>query len=129
MASKVQVETVETNEALQRAKGFWAKFSKPIIYVGGAIIILIGAWFGYKKFIKEPNELTASELIFPAEKLYVKMTQSPAFSKDTVNIVLNGGVLEGAKVTGLLSLMKNNSGTPAANRAAYIAGVCYMQLG
>ena len=117
MAEKVQVETVETNEALQRAKGFWAKFSRPIIYVGGAIIILIGGWFGYKKFIKEPKELKASELVFPAEKLFGKMTQAPAFSKDSVNIVLNGGTLEGSKVTGLLSIMKNYSGTAAANRA------------
>jgi len=129
MAEKVQVETVETNEALQRAKGFWAKFSRPIIYVGGAIIILIGGWFGYKKFIKEPKELKASELVFPAEKLFGKMTQAPAFSKDSVNIVLNGGTLEGSKVTGLLSIMKNYSGTAAANRAEYITGACYLQLG
>ena len=26
MAEKVKIETVETNEALIRAKGFWAKF-------------------------------------------------------------------------------------------------------
>jgi predicted negative regulator of RcsB-dependent stress response len=129
MAEKVKVETVETNEALLRAKGFWEKFSKPIIYVGAAIIILIGGWFGYKTFIKEPKEQKASELVFPAEKLFGKMTQAPAFSKDSVNIVLNGGVLEGSKVTGLLSIMKNYDGTAAANRAEYITGACYLQLG
>jgi hypothetical protein len=129
MAEKVQVETVETNAALQRAKGFWAKFSRPIIYVGSAIIILIGGWFGYKKFIKEPKELKASELVFPAEKLFGKMTQSPAFSKDTVGIVLNGGVMDGSKVTGLLSIINNYGGTPAGNRAEYMTGACYLQLG
>jgi tetratricopeptide (TPR) repeat protein len=129
MAEKVQVQTVETNEALTRAKGFWDKFSKPIIYVGSAIIILIGGWFAYGKFIKEPKELKASELIFPAEKVFGKMAGSSSFTKDSVNTVLNGGVVDGQKVTGMLTIIKNNSGTAAANRAQYIAGACYLHLG
>ncbi len=129
MAEKVQVETVETNVAFERAKGFWAKFSRPIIYGGSAIILLIGGWYGYKIFIKEPKDLKASELVFPAEKLFGKMTQASSFSKDSVNIVLNGGVLEGDKITGLLSIIKNYGGSPAANRAQYITGACYLQLG
>jgi len=129
MAEKVLVETVETNEALQRAKGFWEKFSKPIIYVGSAIIILIAGWFAYGKFFKEPAALKASELIFPAEKVFGKMAMVSSFNKDSVGIVLNGGVLDGQKVTGMLSIIKNNGGTAAANRAEYIAGACYLHLG
>jgi tetratricopeptide (TPR) repeat protein len=129
MAEQVQVETVETNDALQKAKGFWDKFSKPIIYVGGAIIILIGGWFGYGKFIKEPKEQKASELIFPAEKLFGKMAGTSSFTKDSVGLVLNGGVDAGQKVTGMLSIIKSNGGTAAANRAEYIAGACYLHLG
>ena len=37
---------VETNEALVKAKGFWAKFSKPIIYAGTAIILLGAGYLG-----------------------------------------------------------------------------------
>lgn len=129
MAEKVTVENVEVNAAVEKAKGFWAKFSKPIIYAGSAIILVIGGWYGYKQLYKAPRELKASEMVFPAEKLFGKMAGISSYSKDSVNIVLNGGNLEGEKVTGLLSIIKTYSGTPAANRAEYIAGACYLHLG
>ncbi|GAB2809807.1 YfgM family protein [Ferruginibacter profundus] len=130
MAEKAKVvETVEVNEALERAKGFWAKFSKPIIYVGSAIILLGGGWYAYGKLVKEPNELKASELIFPAEKLFGKMAQVGSYTKDSVGLVLNGGVVDNEKLTGMLTIIKNYGGTPAGNRAQYITGACYLHLG
>ncbi len=129
MAEKVTVENVEVNTAVERAKGFWAKFSKPITYAGSAIILLIGGWYAYKIFYKAPKELKASELVFPAEKLFGKMASASSFSKDSVNTVLNGGIVDGDKVTGLLSIIKNYGGTASANRAEYIAGACYLHLG
>jgi tetratricopeptide (TPR) repeat protein len=129
MAEKqVQVENVEVNEALEKAKGFWAKFSKPIIYVGSAIILLGGGWLAYKNFVKAPAEKTASEIIFPAEKLFGKMAAVSSFSKDSVNIVLNGGALDGSNITGLLKVISKHGGTPAGNRAQYMAGACYLHL-
>jgi len=56
---------------------------------------------------KAPRENSANDAIFPAEKLFGKMASASAFSKDSVNIVLNGGILAGDKVTGLLSIIKN----------------------
>ena len=130
MAEKqVQVETVETNDALQRAKGFWAKFSKPITYVGTAIIVLIGGWYGYKYFVTTPKQQKASEVIFPAERLFKEMSNTTGFSKDSANILLNGGVLDGTNVTGLLKVISNYSGTPAGNLAEYMTGACYLHLG
>lgn len=129
MAEKqVQVETVETNDALQRAKGFWAKFSKPIIYIGSAVIALIVGWYAYAFFVKAPKEQKASELVFAAEKLFDKMAGVSSFPKDTVGIVLNGGVVDGDKITGLLSIINNYGGTPSGNRAQYITGACYLHL-
>jgi tetratricopeptide (TPR) repeat protein len=126
--TKVKVESVETNDVVERAKGFWAKFSKPIIYVGTAIIALIGGWYAYNSFFKEPKELKASELIFPAEKMFGKMAAASSFPKDTVGFVLNGGNINGEKVTGLLSIAKNYGGTPAGNLAQYMTGACYLHL-
>ncbi|WP_462251816.1 tetratricopeptide repeat protein [Ferruginibacter sp.] len=126
--TKVKVESVETNDVVERAKGFWAKFSKPIIYVGTAIIALIGGWYAYNSFFKEPKELKASELIFPAEKMFAKMAAASSFPKDTVGFVLNGGNIDGEKVTGLLSIAKNYGGTPAGNLAQYMTGACYLHL-
>jgi TolA-binding protein len=117
----------ETNETLESVKGFWGKYSKKIIYVGSAAIILFAGYIGYNKLIKEPKELKAAEAIFPAENLFGKMA-STGFNKDSVNIVLNGGTLEGTKITGLLKIISDNSGTATANRATYMTGACYLQV-
>ena len=124
MAEKqVTTEVVETtNDVVVKAKDFWAKFSKPIIYVGSALILLIGGWIGYKYFVKEPNEAKAAEMIFPAESVFDKMTQS-GFSKDSISMVLNGG---NGITAGVLKVASNYGGTAAGNRAHFIAGACYL---
>ncbi len=119
------VENVEVNEAVEKAKDFWAKFSRPIIYVGSALILLIGGWYAYLNFVKVPNNEKAAELIFPAEQVFDKMTQG-GFNKDSINMVLNGG---GSVTTGVLKLINNYGGTAAGNRAHFIAGACYLYSG
>ncbi len=130
MAEKqVQPEVVETNQAVVKAKDFWSKFSKPIIYAGSAIILLIGAWFGYKYLVTAPKIKKANETVFAAEKIFGKMALAGSFSKDSVNMVLNGGIDEdGNKITGLLTIIKSYGGTPAGNLAQYMTGACYLQL-
>ena len=129
MAEKqVQPEVVETNAAVEKAKDFWTKFSKPIIYAGSAVILLIGGWYAYKYFVVAPKEQKASETIFPAEKLFGKIVQAGTYSKDSINTVLNGGADGDIKVTGLLNVIKNYSGTASANLANYMTGACYLHL-
>lgn len=131
MAEKNVVVTTDENittETYTVKKDFWATYSKPIIYAGSAIILILGAWFGYQKLVKEPKEEKALTAIFPAESLFDKMTQS-GFNKDSVNIVLNGGVTDQTKVTGLLRIVKDYSGTASANRANYMIGATYLQTG
>ena len=129
MAEKKVAVSTENNivtEPYIVKEDFITKYSKPLIYGASALILLIGAWFGYQKLVKEPKEQKAAEIIFPAESLFDKMALT-GFNADTVNIVLNGGTNDGTKVTGLLNIMKTYSGTPAANRAAYMAGASYLQ--
>jgi tetratricopeptide (TPR) repeat protein len=129
----IKVKDVQTSGAadqseaiIQKAKGFWAKFSKPIIYIGSAIILLIGGWFAYKTLYKQPKETKAEEALFQAEQLFDKMTEK-GFNKDTINLVLNGGTLaDGNIVKGVLSTISKHGGTNAANRAHYLAGACYL---
>ena len=118
---------MEKNEALEKAKDVWARFSKPIIIICGAIIVLGGAWLGYRKLIVEPKEMKASEVIFRAENLFGKMATN-GFNGDSVAIVLNGGNLEGHKVTGVLKVISEYDGSETANRAKYIAGASYLQI-
>ena len=129
MADKqVNVAAVAPTDIIEKARGFWAKYSKIIIIAGSAVILLGGAYLGYKYFYKLPNEQKASDQIFPAEKLFGKMATTSTYNKDTVNIVLNGGIVEGQVVTGLLKIISNYDGTPAGNRAHYMVGACYLQL-
>ncbi len=131
MAEKKVAITTEDNivtETYTVKKDFWSTYSKPIIYLGSAIILGIGAWFGYQKLVKEPKNLAAAEAVFPAESLFDKMAAT-GFNKDSVNIVLNGGTNAGTKVTGLLAVIKKYEGTPAGNRAAYMTGASYLQIG
>ncbi len=120
---QVTVEAVETNEAVEKAKDFWGKYSRPIIIAGSAIILIIGGWYGYNKFVKEPNEAKAAELSFPAEQLFDKMAQQGNFNKDSINLVLNGG---NGISTGILKIISSYGGTGAGNRAHFIAGACYL---
>jgi predicted negative regulator of RcsB-dependent stress response len=126
---KVETEQIIEPVVVERKNtlgDFWAKNSKTI--TAGLIGLVIGvtAFFGYKYLIKLPKEKEAAEAIFPAENLYGKMA-STSFSKDSVNIVLNGGVLDGTKVTGLLKIIDKYGSTPAGNRANYEVGATYLQ--
>lgn len=130
MADKqVQAEVVEANPAVVKAQDFLTKNSKPIIYTSSIIILLVGAWFGYKYFVVAPKQQKASETIFAAEKLFGKIVQAGTYSKDSINTVLNGGADGEIKVTGLLTVLKNYDGTYAGNLANYMAGACYLHLG
>ena len=117
----------EQNEILDKAKGFWSNYNKVITYGGTAIIVVLLSWIGYQKLIKEPKELKAGESIFLAERLFDKMSTS-GFNKDSVNIVLNGGNLQGDNITGLLKIINTYDGTLTADRARYMTGACYLHI-
>ena len=103
MADKqVKVEQTDAADVVAKAKGFWAAYSKKIIIAGSIVIVLLGGFIGYKKLIAEPKEREANDLIFPAEKLFVAISGSSTYNKDTVNMVLNGDKANG--VTGLLKI-------------------------
>ena len=116
----------EAADVVERAKGFWMAYSKRIIIAGAAVIVLLGGYLGYKYFVAIPNEKTANDLIFPAEKLFGKLAATSSYNKDTVNMILNGDKANG--VTGLLKIAGSYGGTKSGNRAEYMIGACYLQL-
>jgi TolA-binding protein len=127
MAEKqVKAEQLDAHEIVEKAKGFWAAYSKRIIIVGSILIVLFGSFLGYKYLFSIPNEKKANDLIFPAEKLFGLMAASSSYNKDTVNLVLNGD--KAAGVTGLLKIANNYGRTKSGNRAEYMIGACYLQL-
>ncbi len=133
MADKKVEEITTTNTThkgsfAEQAKAFWTKSGKMISIVFGVIVLGIAAYFGYQKFVVEPNEQQANEAIFAAESLFDKMAVS-GFNKDSIAIALNGGALEGQKVTGLLTVASKYGSTPAGNRANYMVGASYLHEG
>jgi tetratricopeptide (TPR) repeat protein len=127
MAENKTTQLAEEGEVLQKAVSFWETYNKKIIYAGAAIIVAIVGWFLYVNNFKEPRENEAATEIFAAENLFGKMAAA-GFNKDSVNKVLNGGELDGKKITGLLKVMSQYDGSAAANRAKYMAGACYLQI-
>ncbi len=127
MADKqVKTEQSDANEIVEKAKGFWAQYSKIIIIAGSALIALLGGYLGYKYLVTIPNEKKANDLIFPAEKLFGKIAGTSSYNKDTVNIILNGD--KASDVTGLLKIAGSYGSTKSGNRAQYIIGACYLNL-
>ena len=116
MSEKKNVEQVETgDEAIIKAKDFWAKNSKLILGVGTALVLLVGGFFVYKNFFQAPKEEKAAEAMFKAEEYY---------RKDSVNLALNGD----GQYLGFLKIISKYSGTDAANLAHFYAGSCYIRM-
>lgn len=127
MAEKtVQEKAHKTDvDVVTRARGFWEKNSKPIIYVSTAIILLVGGWLAYKYMIKQPKEDKANEAVFVVQKYFSDFSNGPDSLKVTLaNRVLNG---DGAN-SGVLKFISKYDGTDAANLCHYYAGACYLHL-
>jgi len=114
----------EVDQALDKARDFWDRFSKPIIYVSTALILILGSWWAYNNFYKIPRQEKAEEMIFPAERLFDGMAKTAGYNKDSVNLVLNGDANK--NITGLLKIISNYGSTPAGSRAKLKAARCYM---
>lgn len=114
MSSKTHPES--EIEVIEKAKGFWEKNSKSILYVSIAVIVLIGGYLGYKYLVQVPNEKKAQEEIFKAEL---------NFRKDSVALALNGS----GTTPGFLKVINKYGGTPSGNLARLYAGECYLQMG
>ncbi len=101
---------------VRSAQQFWSKNSKPLSYALIVIVLAVGGYFGYKNFIKGPEEVKAGTAMWKAESY---------FKNDSFNLALNG---DGAN-QGFLKIISKYSGTPSANLAKFYAGACYLQLG
>jgi tetratricopeptide (TPR) repeat protein len=80
------------------------------------LVLALGGYFGYMELYQKPREVKAADAMFTAENY---------FFQDSSNLVLNGD----ATNKGVLYIIKNFSGTKAANLAKYYAGVSYFKIG
>jgi tetratricopeptide (TPR) repeat protein len=85
------------------------------LIAGGALVLLVGGFWGYKQFIQGPKEEKAIDAMFKAEDY---------FRQDSVRLALNGD----GQSQGFLRIIDKYSGTDAANLARFYAGACYVRL-
>ena len=103
-------------EALSNTEHFIEKNQKIIMYVVGAIILIVGGYMGFKKFYVAPKEKEAQSQMFWAERY---------FEKDSFKLALNG---DGQNV-GFIDIIDQFGITKSATLAHYYAGMCFLKMG
>ncbi|MEO6838745.1 MAG: tetratricopeptide repeat protein [Ginsengibacter sp.] len=125
MADKTKVQSKEV-DVVEKAKGIWEDYNKPISYIGSAIILLFAGWLIYKYMFQVPNQEKADTEVFVTQKYFTEFTSAT----DSAKLMMAARVLNGdGRNPGALKIINKYSGTPAANLCEYYAGACYLQLG
>src|ERR1017187_340680 len=75
MAEKVAHHTEA--DAIQRARGFWLNYSKPISYIGTSVIVILVGWLVYKYMFKIPKEYKANDAVFVTQKYFSEFSNAP----------------------------------------------------
>lgn len=99
-----------------KVEDFYTKNKKNINMAIVALVVIVGGYFGYKKFILEPKEKEAQIEIFRAQQY---------FEMDSFNLALKGN----GKFKGFTDIADEFSGTKAGNLAHYYAGICMLRTG
>ncbi len=117
---------VSEPDIVERARGFWAKYSKAILYIGAAIIIIGGGYLIYKYMFRLPQERKANEVVYLVQKNFAAFSTASA---DTIKTLLAQKTINGEGATpGSLKIIKNYDGTAAANLAQFYTGASYLHL-
>lgn len=101
---------------MRRRRASGPNSAKPIVYVGSAIILLIGGYYGYQQVFAKPQEEKAADAIWHAQQY---------FQQDSLKLALNGD----GQFPGFEKVASSYSGTKAGNLAKFYAGVCNLRLG
>ncbi|MGE5109150.1 MAG: tetratricopeptide repeat protein [Sphingobacteriales bacterium] len=122
---KLSHKLAEEAPVIKRAMGFWDKYSKQIIYVSAAVIILGGGYLVYKYMFVDPKNAKANDSVYQLQTVYEEMVNAQT---DSARVALADKVLNGdAQATGAIKFISRNSGTDAANLAHFYAGRAYIE--
>jgi tetratricopeptide (TPR) repeat protein len=102
--------------ALTRTEKYIEDNRKSLTIIIVAIAVVVGGYFGYKKFYLEPKETEAQSEMFVAERY---------FEQDSFKLALEG---DGQNL-GFLTIIDDYGFTKSANLSNYYAGICYLRLG
>jgi tetratricopeptide (TPR) repeat protein len=111
------------DEGASKTEDWVVKNQKYLLGIIGAVALVVLGYLGYDKLIAEPKQKEAMNEMYTAKK-YFDDAVSGISSDSLYAMALNGG--EGKY--GMLDIINEYSGTPAANLANYYAGMSYLNL-
>ena len=111
------------DEGASKTEEWVVKNQNYILGVIGAIAVVVLGYLGYNRFVAEPQAKEAMNEMYQA-KSYFEDAVSGISPDSLYTMSLNGG--EGKY--GMLDIIEEYSGTPAANLANYYAGMAYLNL-
>lgn len=100
-----------------KSEQFLEKYLKQILIGIGVVVLAVGAYFGYKKFIAEPAAERAAVALYRAEDKFLNGQDS---------LAIHG---EGLATKGFDAIIKEHSGTDAANLAQAYMGIALYDAG
>lgn len=121
MEKNIEEKSTENVSFVSKSEMFIEKNKNMILIVVSAIVIIILAFFGIRKFIVEPRQEKANQAMYAAEQYMAQGNFQMALYGDSTSTGIYG--------TGLLDVIKNYGSTKAGKRAKYEAGICYLRLG
>ncbi len=116
MEKQIEDKNTEMGSVITRSEEFIEKNQKTIIIVIVAILVVILAIFGLRKWYFQPRENRAAEEMFAAEQWFAQGDFDKALNGDDT-------------FRGFLGVIDNYNGTKAGNLAKYYAGISNLRLG
>ncbi|HEY6163201.1 MAG TPA: tetratricopeptide repeat protein [Bacteroidia bacterium] len=116
MAETKDEPIVDITQTVSKAEKFIEDNKKSLAIIFGSAVVLLAAYFGWKKLYIEPLETEAQGKIFWAQNY---------FEKDSINWAIKGDGVN----PGLEEIVDQYGSTPTGNLAHYYLGVCYLEKG
>lgn len=108
---------IDITEVTGQAEDFFERNQQSILIAVAAFALIVGGYFAYQNLYKKPRQKEAVEQMAQAEF---------QFERDSFGLALAN---PGAGYPGFADIVKNYSGTDAANAALYYAGISCLNRG
>lgn len=112
------------DESASKTEEWAVKNQTYIIGAVAVIAVVVLGYLGYNKFVAEPKASEAMNEMFKAQQYFEQAVNGTNAKDSLYTLSLNGG--EGKY--GMLDIINEYGGTPAANLAHYYAGMAYYNL-
>lgn len=107
---------LDVAESIDKAESYIHDNKKSLGIIGGALVAVVLAYFGYTQFIVKPQEENAQQEMFMAEQY---------FGQDSVALAINGD----GSYPGFQEIIDNYSSAPSGNLANYYLGMSLLKKG